>query len=190
MSTLRVGWVGTGVMGCHMCGHVLAGGFPVVVHTRTKSKAAPLLERGAQWAEHPADVAAKSDAVFTIVGLPDDVREIYLGPRGLLSAVRPGQILVDMTTSQPALAKQLAASAGAMGVFALDAPDSLESEKDRDLVKFARMLTVDPALASDEDFSTIRKHYDDKNVAEIVYQATEAAFFDRATEAAGLTLEP
>jgi len=124
VSTLRVGWIGTGVMGSHMCGHVLARGFPVVVHTRTKSKAEPLLEKGATWADHPADVASQSDAVFTIVGLPDDVRETYMGPRGLLSAARPGQILVDMTTSQPALAKQLAMIAGAMNVFVLDAPVS------------------------------------------------------------------
>jgi 3-hydroxyisobutyrate dehydrogenase len=124
VDTLRVGWVGAGVMGSHMCGHVLAGGFPVVVHTRTKARAEHLVGSGARWADTPADVVAQSDVVFTIVGLPGDVRDVYLGPRGLLGAARRGQIFVDMTTSQPALAQQLAAAADAMGALALDAPVS------------------------------------------------------------------
>jgi AhpD family alkylhydroperoxidase len=75
-------------------------------------------------------------------------------------------------------------------IFALDSPHELAKQADRELVLFARKITVDPAMIDDDDFTRIRKHYDDKKVAEIVYQITEAANFDRITEASSLTLEP
>jgi 3-hydroxyisobutyrate dehydrogenase len=120
----RVGWVGTGVMGASMCGHILARGFAVTVHSRTRSKAEPLLGRGATWADSPAAVAAASDVVFSIVGFPDEVRALYLGEDGLAAQARPGQIFVDMSTSQPALAVAIAAAAAARGALAIDAPVS------------------------------------------------------------------
>jgi 3-hydroxyisobutyrate dehydrogenase len=123
-NTPRIGWVGTGVMGASMCGHVLARGYPVTLHTRTRSRAEGLLGGGAQWADTPADVARHSDIVFSIVGFPPDVREVYLGPDGLLSASREGQIFVDMTTTAPQLAVELYESARARGASALDAPVS------------------------------------------------------------------
>src|SRR2546422_1445787 len=106
-SSPRVGWIGTGVMGASMCGHLLAKGHPVVVSTRTKSKAEALLNQGAAWAEVPREVSERSDVVFTIVGFPTDVREVYFGPKGLLSATRSGHIFVDMTTTEPTLAKEI-----------------------------------------------------------------------------------
>lgn len=119
-----IGWVGTGVMGASMCGHILDAGYRVTVTTRTKSKALDLLDRGASWAADPAEVAAASDISCAIVGFPDDVREVFLGSSGLLAGAAPGDIVVDMTTSEPALAIEIAERAGAAGVAAIDAPVS------------------------------------------------------------------
>src|SRR5688500_4885267 len=97
----RVGWIGTGVMGLSMCGHLITAGYRTTVFNRTKAKAQPLLDRGASWAESPKDVAAASDVVFTMVGFPPDVREVYLTPSGALAAARKGAVFVDMTTTEP-----------------------------------------------------------------------------------------
>jgi 3-hydroxyisobutyrate dehydrogenase len=120
----RIGWIGTGVMGASMCGHLLSAGYAVTVTTRTKAKAAGLLERGAAWADSPAAVAASADIVFSIVGHPSDVRAVVLGPDGVLAGAAPGDVVVDMTTSRPALAVEIAAAAAARGVGAVDAPVS------------------------------------------------------------------
>jgi len=120
----RIGWVGTGVMGASMCGHVLAKGYPVVVHTRTRSRADALLAKGAIWAETPSEVARQSDIVFSIVGFPADVREVYLGADGLIPASRSGQVFVDMTTTAPQLAVELYRSAREREASAIDAPVS------------------------------------------------------------------
>lgn len=119
----RVGFIGLGIMGRHMAGHLLAAGHPLAVYNRTRERAGPLLERGAAWCDTPAAVAARSDVVITIVGLPADVEQVWLGPAGILSAARDA-LLVDMTTSSPQLAKRLAAEAAAIGCAALDAPVS------------------------------------------------------------------
>ena len=85
----RVGWIGTGVMGASMCGHLLEAGFSTTVHSRTRAKAEPLLARGARWAESPRAAAAAADVIFTMVGYPADVREAILGDRGALAGCRP-----------------------------------------------------------------------------------------------------
>jgi 3-hydroxyisobutyrate dehydrogenase len=121
---LRIGWIGTGVMGSSMCGHVLDAGHQVTVYTRTRERAQPLLDRGAVWADSPAAVAAASEAVFSIVGYPDDVRAVILGDDGALSAATPGTVIVDMTTSKPALAVEIYDAARERGVDAIDAPVS------------------------------------------------------------------
>jgi 3-hydroxyisobutyrate dehydrogenase len=118
----RIGWIGTGVMGSSMCGHLLAGGYAVTLFTRTREKAAELHSRGARWGDSPRDVAAQSDVVFSIVGYPEDVREVLIGERGALAGCRKGCVLVDMTTSRPALAQQIAAAAAQKGVVSIDAP--------------------------------------------------------------------
>ena len=120
----RVGWIGTGVMGASMCGHVMARGFAVTLHTRTRAKAEPLLARGAAWADAPRAVADASDVVFTMVGFPDEVRAVYLGDGGMATHARAGQILVDLSTSEPALARSISEVATARGACALDAPVS------------------------------------------------------------------
>jgi 3-hydroxyisobutyrate dehydrogenase len=120
----RIGWIGTGVMGSSMCGHLIAAGYAATVFNRTPQKAKPLVEKGAKLAESPGAVAAASDAVFTIVGYPRDLREVTLGPDGTLAGVRPGTVLVDMTTSEPALAVEIDRAARAKGVHSVDAPVS------------------------------------------------------------------
>jgi 3-hydroxyisobutyrate dehydrogenase len=120
----RIGWIGTGVMGTSMCGNLLAAGAAATVSTRTPARAEPLLARGAVWAETPAAVAAQSDVVFTMVGTPADVRSVTLGADGVLAGARPGLVLVDMTTSDPRLAVEIADAARAASGDALDAPVS------------------------------------------------------------------
>ena len=120
----RIGWIGTGVMGSSMCGHLLTAGYRVTIHSRTKSKAQPLLNRGAQWAEHPRAVAAESDVLFTMVGFPQDVRQVYFDETGILAGARAGMILIDMTTTQPALSREIAVAASIKGLAAIDAPVS------------------------------------------------------------------
>lgn len=120
----KLGWIGVGVMGTSMCGHLLAKGFSVTVYNRTRSRAEGLLAKGAHWADSPQAVAQASDVVFTIVGYPSDVREVVLGPRGTLAGSKSGNVLVDMTTSEPALAQEIAAQAKQRGVHSVDAPVS------------------------------------------------------------------
>lgn len=120
----RVGWIGTGVMGLHMCKHVLKHAGEVIVHNRTKSKAKPLIDAGARWADTPADVAQAVDVVFTIVGFPQDVREVYLEDSGILSGAQEGLIAVDMTTTEPSLAREIHEKASAQQVATVDAPVS------------------------------------------------------------------
>jgi 3-hydroxyisobutyrate dehydrogenase len=120
----RVGWIGTGVMGASMCGHLLAKGFAATVTNRTRAKADALVAKGAAWADTPKQVAERSDVVFSIVGAPRDVREVLLGPDGALAGLTSGAVLVDMTTSEPTLAVEIFEQAKGKGVHAVDAPVS------------------------------------------------------------------
>jgi 3-hydroxyisobutyrate dehydrogenase len=120
----RIGWVGTGVMGRWMCEHAIRKGYSATVYNRSREKAGPLLDLGAKPADSPRAVAERSDIVFAIVGFPKDVREVFLGPDGALAGSKAGTILVDMTTSDPSLAKEIYEAAKAKGVHALDAPVS------------------------------------------------------------------
>ena len=120
----KIGWIGTGVMGSSMCGHLLTAGYRVTIHSRTRSKAQPLLDRGAQWAENPRAVAAQSDVLFTMVGFPQDVRSVYFDPTGILPGARAGMTLIDMTTTQPSLSREIASAASTNNLSALDAPVS------------------------------------------------------------------
>jgi len=119
-----VGWIGAGVMGRWMCQHLIDAGYPAVVYTRTRAKAEPLLDAGATWAESPAAVARQADIVFTMVGFPEDVKEVYQGDQGILTGTRDGLITVDMTTTEPRLAKTIREAALPLGVHAIDAPVS------------------------------------------------------------------
>jgi 3-hydroxyisobutyrate dehydrogenase len=120
----RIGWIGAGVMGSSMCGHLLTAGYHVTVHSRTRSKAQPLLDRGAQWAESPRAVTAESDVLFTMVGVPQDVRTVYFDETGVMAGARSGMILIDMTTTDPSFSREIAAAASAKVLSAIDAPVS------------------------------------------------------------------
>ncbi len=120
----KLGWIGLGVMGSSMCRHLIDAGFAMTVFTRTRSKAEPLLATGATWADSPRAVAASSDVVFSIVGYPHDVSEVILAENGALAGCRAGAILVDMTTSRPSLAVEIAERAARVGVHSVDAPVS------------------------------------------------------------------
>ena len=124
MQKQRIGWIGTGVMGAAMCGHLQKAGYPIAVHNRTKSKADELIKNGAVWCDTPRQAAEQSDVVFSIVGYPADVEEIYFGETGILAGMRKEDIIVDMTTSEPTLAERIYAEAAEKGVEELDAPVS------------------------------------------------------------------
>lgn len=120
----RIAWIGTGIMGRSMCLNLIEAGYEVSVYNRTRSKAAELEKRGAVWYDSPAGAAGSAEAVFTIVGYPRDVEEIYFGENGILDACDSGTVLIDMTTSEPSLAQRIAAAASERDLRALDAPVS------------------------------------------------------------------
>lgn len=122
MSSYSIAFIGTGVMGRSMAGHLQKGGHPLHVYNRTKAKARELIDAGAQWHDSAGSAAAAADFVFTIVGFPQDVEETYFGAGGVLARAKPGAVLIDMTTSSPALARRIAEAAAARGLTALDAP--------------------------------------------------------------------
>ncbi len=122
--TTEVGFIGLGIMGRHMAGHIQAAGYRLHVYNRTKSKADELVAKGAVWHGDPAAVAANADVVITIVGYPKDVEEVYLGDGGLVANARSGAYLIDMTTSEPSLAIRISEAGKARGLQALDAPVS------------------------------------------------------------------
>lgn len=119
-----VGFIGTGVMGKSMAGHLMNAGYPVHVYTRTKEKAEDLLQKGAHWADTPKEIAKNCDVIITMVGYPKDVEEIYLGAEGLVAHAKEGSYLIDMTTSSPQLAQKIERTAVERNIAALDAPVS------------------------------------------------------------------
>ena len=119
-----IGFIGTGVMGNSMAGHLMAAGYPVFVYSRTKEKAGDLLEKGAEWGKTPQEVASKANVIFTMVGYPSDVEEIYLGENGLVHHAKPGSYLIDMTTSAPSLAVKIYKAAKERDIHTIDAPVS------------------------------------------------------------------
>ncbi|OLN29617.1 NAD(P)-dependent oxidoreductase [Desulfosporosinus metallidurans] len=121
---LIIGFVGTGVMGKSMAGHLLKAGYQVLVFNRTKASAEELIRLGAIWQDTVAELAARSNVIISMVGYPKDVEEVYLGAGGIINHAKSGSYLVDMTTSSPALAKKIYEEARAKGMYALDAPVS------------------------------------------------------------------
>jgi 3-hydroxyisobutyrate dehydrogenase len=120
----KVGWIGLGVMGFSMAQNLLNSDFEVSVFSRTKEKAEPLLKQGAIWKENPAELTRGVDFLFSMVGYPQDVEDIYFHKNGIFEGVTKDTILVDMTTSSPELAENIATRARNMGAYSLDAPVS------------------------------------------------------------------
>ena len=119
-----IAFIGTGVMGRSMAGHLLKAGHTLHVFNRTKARAQPLLDAGAHWHDSAGAAAAQAGFVITIVGFPADVEETYFGPNGVLAHAPRGAVLIDMTTSSPLLAQRIAVTAATRGLEALDAPVS------------------------------------------------------------------
>ncbi len=124
MAQATIGWIGTGVMGVSMAKHLMAAGHPLIIHTRTRARAEPLLASGAEWAESPLKVAERAEIVCSMVGYPEDVEVTHLGLQGTLSAAKAPALLIDFTTSSPALAQRIAERGAALGTQAIDAPVS------------------------------------------------------------------
>lgn len=119
-----VGFIGLGVMGNSMAKHILQAGYPLNVYTRTKEKADELIQLGANWKDSVSKLAIESDIIITMIGYPKDVEEVYVGDEGILQAAKQGTYVIDMTTSQPSLAKKIYEKAKEKQIFALDAPVS------------------------------------------------------------------
>lgn len=121
---MKIGFIGTGVMGTGIVTNLLKHHEDVTVYNRTKAHAQPVLYQGAQWADSPASLAQDNDIVMTMVGFPKDVKEVYYGEQGIFQTAHAGQYLVDMTTSSPALDQKISQTAEKIGVHALDTPVS------------------------------------------------------------------
>lgn len=121
---MKIGFIGIGVMGHSIAGHLLTAGHEVSVYNRTKSKAAAIVAMGAVWQDSPRQVTEASEVIFSMAGYPQDVEEIYYGKNGIFAAEVRGKILVDMTTSTPTLAEKIAETAAQRGAESMDAPVS------------------------------------------------------------------
>lgn len=119
-----IGWIGTGVMGSPMCMHLIENGYAAVVYNRTKRKAGRLLDAGAKWAKTPREVAESAGVIFTILGFPDDVRQVYFGGDGIFEGLSDGKVLIDMTTTEPSLSEEIYERARKTGASSVDAPVS------------------------------------------------------------------
>ena len=119
-----IGWIGTGLMGNPMVKHLLNAGYKVNLHNRSKEKASDLIEMGCTWFDGPAELAAVSDVIVTIIGFPKDVEECYFGEKGIFKTVKPKSVLIDMTTTKPSLAVKISEAAAAVDVDFIDAPVS------------------------------------------------------------------
>ncbi|MEX2664853.1 NAD(P)-dependent oxidoreductase [Candidatus Uabimicrobium amorphum] len=124
MENQKIGFIGLGIMGAQMASHLRNAGHSLHVYTRSKPKAAHLISMGAKWCDSPKEIAQECDVIFTIVGFPDDVREVYLGENGLVANAKSNSILCDMTTSEPSLAIEIAEQAAQRQIETLDAPVS------------------------------------------------------------------
>ncbi|MCZ6554686.1 MAG: NAD(P)-dependent oxidoreductase [Ignavibacteriaceae bacterium] len=119
-----IGWIGTGVMGSPMCLHLIKKHYKAIVNNRTKRKAKQLIDNGAKWAQSPKAVAENADVIFTIVGFPKDVRQVYFGKDGIIEGLKKGSVLVDMTTTEPSLAEEIYEEVRRKGASSVDAPVS------------------------------------------------------------------
>lgn len=123
MATLKkIGFIGTGIMGAAMAGHLMDAGFEISVYNRTKAKAQELINRGAKWCDTVSECAKNQDIVISIVGYPKDVEQIYFAEDGIINSAQVGTYLVDMTTSSPILAEKIFTAAKEKNLHAVDAP--------------------------------------------------------------------
>ncbi|WP_180954520.1 NAD(P)-dependent oxidoreductase [Bacillus sp. V5-8f] len=158
-----IGFIGAGVMGSSMAGHLLEAGYKLTVYTRTKEKARELLNGGASWANSPKELAQNTNVIISIVGYPHDVEAIYLGEDGIIQNGQKGTYLIDMTTSTPSLAQTIFGEAKKKGMNSIDAPVSGGDVG----AKEARLSIM--AGGSEEDFEAVKPLFDIMG-SNIVYQ--------------------
>jgi 3-hydroxyisobutyrate dehydrogenase len=124
MKDKKIGWIGTGLMGNPMAKHLVNAGYKLNVYNRTKQKAEELIGMGATWYDTPADIAANSEVIITMIGFPEDVEECYFGDKGIFKQINKGTVLIDMTTTKPSLAVKISKKAQTVGAEFIDAPVS------------------------------------------------------------------
>lgn len=124
MKNKRIGWIGTGIMGGPMARHLVKAGYKLNVYNRTKAKAGELMDMGCTWYDTPSALAVDSDVIVTIIGTPKDVEECYFGEQGIFKTIKPGTILIDMSTTKPSLAVKIYDEAIKAGCESVDAPVS------------------------------------------------------------------
>ena len=124
MKDKKIGWIGTGLMGSPMAMHLVKAGYTLNVHTRSKSKAQKHIESGCTWCDTTEELAANSDIIFTIIGMPEDVEEVYFGDNGILKTIKEHMVVVDMTTTKPSLAKRIFEACKSKSATSVDAPVS------------------------------------------------------------------
>jgi 3-hydroxyisobutyrate dehydrogenase len=123
-SEVKIGWIGTGIMGAPMAMHLVDAGYDVSVYSRTKSKSEKLITRGCDWYDTPSAIAENCQVIFTIVGYPQDVEEVYFGRDGIIQTIQENAVAIDMTTTLPALAVKIHQAAREKGAWSIDAPVS------------------------------------------------------------------
>jgi 3-hydroxyisobutyrate dehydrogenase len=123
-SEAKIGWIGTGIMGAPMAMHLVNAGYHVSVYSRTRNKAEKLIAKGCPWHDSPAAIAENCNIIFTIVGFPADVEEVYFGKNGILKSLKKGSVVIDMTTTLPGLAVRIDEACREKGCHAVDAPVS------------------------------------------------------------------
>ena len=121
---MKIGFIGTGVMGTGIINNLLKNNYDVTVYNRTKAHAQPVLDNGAKWADNPAELTKQVDVLFTMVGFPQDVENIYFGENGIFETAQAGQYIIDMTTSKPSLAQKIGQTGEDKRIHILDAPVS------------------------------------------------------------------
>lgn len=164
MQIKKIAFIGTGIMGARIAGHLMDAGYDLTVHNRTREKAEALLAKGAHWAESPAEAAADADVVFTMVGYPTDVEDVYLSTDGLIRAAKKGAWLIDLTTSSPQLARDIHDAAEVEDKHAFDCPVTGGEQGAIDgtltLIIGAAEKDVEPVMPLLECFSSRRFFFD------------------------------
>ncbi len=180
VSTIRtVACIGTGIMGAPIARHILDAGYSVVVHNRTKAKAEPLISAGATWADTPGEAAAHADVVFTMLGYPDDVEDVYLSTDGLLRTTKKGAYLIDLTTSSPQLARDIHDAAAIDDKVAFDCPVTGGQEGAEagtlTLIIGATEATVAPVLPVLATFSRKQYYFDGPGKGQLAKLANQVS---------------
>ncbi|NBC29461.1 MAG: NAD-binding protein, partial [Spirochaetes bacterium] len=162
---MRVGFIGLGLMGSRMARHVLKAHGSLLVHNRSKERAQPLVDEGAEWADSPPALGKSCDIVITMLTDPAAVESVVLGADGLLSGMQRDALWVDCTTVNPSFARRMSKHAGIRYVDAPVAGSTVPAERG-ELVVFAGGADKDVAEARPflEPFAKAVKHIGERGM--------------------------